>query len=410
MKFTFIFTLFFSMLISSCGANENKNTQIVETKEDTPTLFTDNSLNREKPEKKETITNQLYNSRQNAITDAIKNTSPAVVGINVTEMQRIAYRDPIDEMFSQFLRRRSRPRIREYEVKGLGSGFLISSDGYILTNHHVAGNATKIIVTMTDGNEYEAEIIGSDYVTDVALLKIDGENFPFIPFCDSDDLLIGEWAIALGNPFGLFENNSKPTVTVGVVSNNKVSFIQEDQEGVRVYPDMVQTDAAISSGNSGGPLINAMGEVIGMNTIIYSTASDARGSGSIGIGFAIPINRIKEIVEILKKEGKINRNYYTGLDVRTITPRYAKTLGLDGVVGLLVYGISRNSPADLAGFEPGDVIVEIEGWQIADQEDYLLQTKDRIQGEKIEMVILRDQEKLVKELILIEPPRRPRRR
>ena len=236
----------------------------------------------------------ISSSRKNAITRAVQRCSPAIVGINVTETRSQYYRDPIDDFFrdpflEQFYGRRSRTYKQDYEVRSLGSGFLISSDGYILTNDHVAGNASKIVVTLTNGAKHDAKIIGSDPTTDITLLKIDGTGFPYLNMVNSSEVEVGEWAIAFGNPFGLFDNNAKPTVTVGVVSNTGVSFSQTDGPDVeRVYRNMIQTDAAISSGNSGGPLVNAQGGVIGMNTVIYSTATSSRGAGSIGIGFAIP--------------------------------------------------------------------------------------------------------------------------
>ncbi|MCL5991543.1 MAG: trypsin-like peptidase domain-containing protein, partial [Bacteroidetes bacterium] len=258
----------------------------------------------------------IANSRHNAITKAVEECSPAIVGINVTEVYQVEYREPYnmffdDPFFQQFFGNQRRSRTREYSVQGLGSGFIISQDGYILTNHHVAGNASKIIVTTTDGKKFDAEIIGADKTSDVALLKIKGDNFPYLKLANSDDVIIGEWSIAFGNPFGLFDINTKPTITVGVVSNKNINFTQDD----RVYRGMIQTDAAISSGNSGGPLVNSLGEVIGINTVIFSTAQSSRGAGSIGIGFAIPINRVKKVVDIIKDNKKINRNFNVGMEV-----------------------------------------------------------------------------------------------
>ena len=163
-------------------------------------------------------------------------------------------------MFQQYFGRK-----QKQEIKGLGSGFIISEDGYILTNDHVAGKASKVVITMTNGKKFDAKIIGSDPTSDVALLKIDGNNFPFVELGNSDDLIVGEWAIAFGNPFGLFDINSKPTVTVGVISNINVNLGLQDD---KVYKGMIQTDAAISSGNSGGPLVNGLGQVIGINSTI----------------------------------------------------------------------------------------------------------------------------------------------
>ena len=232
----------------------------------------------------------IAGSRKNIITETVKKVSPAVVGINVIEIQQ--YRDPLgsffdDPFFRQFFGdRRSRSR----EVKELGSGYIISPDGYIVTNDHVAGNASRITITLTDGISYDAKLIGSDPVSDIALLKIDGENFPYVEPGNSDEIIIGEWAIALGNPFGLFEVNDKPTVTVGVISATGMNL---EPINDRYYLNMIQTDAAINGGNSGGPLVNSLGEVIGMNTLIFTAGSQ----GSIGLGFAIPINKVKSIIE-----------------------------------------------------------------------------------------------------------------
>ncbi len=335
--------------------------------------------------------NKIANSRRNAITDAIKKCSPAIVGINVTEVVQVQYRRSMQQdLLSYFFGRRATPRTKKYEVKGLGSGFIISSDGYILTNHHVAGNASKVVVTMTDGSEHEAKIIGSDMITDVALLKIEGNNFPYLEIGSSDDLLIGEWVIAFGNPFGLFDINSKPTVTVGVISNQGVSFLHEGREDTRVYKDMIQTDAAISSGNSGGPLVNALGQVIGMNTMIYSTSQNQKGAGSIGIGFSIPIDRVKKMVEQLKAGDEIKRNFYTGMDVKRIDEVLAKHLGIASNDGVVVYSLKRGSPAINAGFKPGDVIQSINARPVLREEDYFIEIADAQVGDVLKFAILRD--------------------
>lgn len=385
-KYTLLLSLF--LLFSACQSEESDNKifsdkQIYESKSQDIAKI-------EQVEKLNKLNSEINNSRQNALTEAIKSASPAVVGINVTETKRVVYRDPFDDMFSRFFRRyRSRGRVREYEVKGVGTGFLISSDGYILTNHHVAGTATKVIVTLTGGEEYEAEIIGSDMRSDVALLKIEGDSFPYLKMCNSD-ILIGEWAIALGNPFGLFDKNAKPTVTVGVVSNNGVDFVQEEENEFRIYRNMIQTDAAISSGNSGGPLINALGEVIGMNTIIFSTATDTKGAGSIGIGFSILISRVMEIAHKLMDDQDLDRDYYLGIDVRRNNPRIQKYFDLDSDKGLYINGVSLDSPAYDAGLEPGDIILKIDDYKIFDDEDYILAVNDKFVGDTLNFLILRD--------------------
>lgn len=350
-------------------------------------------------------------SRRNAITRAVSVCSPAVVGINVTETRTEVYRDPFegffsDPFFDQFFGNRSRGYTRDYEVRSLGSGFLISKDGYIVTNDHVAGGATKIVVTLTDGSKHDAKIVGTDIVTDVTLLKIEGDGFPFLKLSNSDDITVGEWAIAFGNPFGLFDNNAKPTVTVGVVSNYGVSFTQPAEDGQsRVYRNMIQTDAAISSGNSGGPLVNSNGEVIGVNTVIYSTANSSRGSGSIGIGFAIPINRVKRIVDRLKNGGRIDRDFWTGMKLEQISEKMRKYFQLTTTEGVLVYQVTADSPADQAGIEPGDVIIAIDGRKTNRDEDVELAILDGEVNQKLAVTVLRGQQEKSLTLTLKKRPR-----
>ena len=338
----------------------------------------------------------ISNSRQTAITETVRIASPAIVGINVTEVVQVNdnpfggfFSDPFYDQF--FIGRR-----RNVEVQQVGSGFLISSDGYIVTNDHVAGNAKKIVISMTNGDKYDAKIIGSDPVTDVALLKIEGNSFPFLAFSNSDDIIIGEWSIAFGNPFGLFDNNAKPTVTVGVVSNSGVSFKQDN----RVYKNMIQTDAALSSGNSGGPLLNARGEVIGVNTVIFSTATSNRGSGSIGIGFAVPINRVKKILETLKEEGKVDRNFSPGFFVRQIDDQVARYFQLEKRQGVVVVEVRRGTPAEKAGIESGDIILEIDGVKMDKNEDIEMAIFDGVVGQSMKVLIDRSGETITKKLYL----------
>ncbi|MGQ9819550.1 MAG: S1C family serine protease [Candidatus Kapaibacteriales bacterium] len=352
--------LFFTLTLNfSCSAQEKENPP----REGRKIYFeSQNSSTRE-------INDQITTSRQNAITRAVELAVPAVVGINVIQTYDIApsyfWDDPWFRFFFGDVPQR-------YQVQGLGSGFIISSDGYILTNHHVAGNASKIIVTTTDGKKYDAELVGSDIISDVALLKINAKNLPYLKLGNSDDVLLGEWAIAMGNPFGLFDLNSKPTITVGVISNKGVNFINQN----RVYKDMIQTDAAISSGNSGGPLLNSLGEVIGINTVIYSTATSSSGAGSIGIGWAIPINRVKKVIDKIVLHQKGVRGANLGLEVIEANSRQAAFYGVNYDEGLLVIKIVRRSLADLAGFEPGDVILEINGTKVNTVRDFQLLVYD----------------------------------
>ncbi|GIV56070.1 MAG: hypothetical protein KatS3mg040_0838 [Candidatus Kapaibacterium sp.] len=346
-------------------------------------------------------------TRKTVITEVAARCSPAIVGINVIE-EREVVANPFGDMFMDdpFFRYffRGFPEFRQrQQIRSLGSGFLISPDGYIVTNDHVAGRATKIIVTTVGGKKYDAEIIGSDPVTDVALLKIKGENFPYLRLGNSDDVAVGEWAIAFGNPFGLFDRNAKPTVTLGVVSNVGVNLVEPAQyvpNGKRIYRGMIQTDAAISSGNSGGPLVNAEGNVIGVNTIIFSTATSYQGAGSIGIGFAIPINRVKRIVSLLREGKQLDRNFYTGLTVDFLNDNYRRISKTTQDEGIIVTQVLRGSPAEKAGIEPYDVIVEIDGMPIHSRDDLDVAINDGVVGQRLQITVERDGKRLTKSLVL----------
>jgi len=327
----------------------------------------------------------ISETRENAITRAVKKVSPTIVGINVEEVREV--QDPFsmfdnDPFFKQFFG--NRPAQKQV-VKGLGSGFIISSDGYILTNDHVAGNATKISVTMTNGETIEAKLIGSDKNSDVALLKINKSNLEYVKLGNSDDVIIGEWVIALGNPFGLFEINDKPTVTVGVVSATNMKV---NADGNRVYKDMIQTDASINAGNSGGPLVNAEGDVIGMNTIIFTGGN--YNTGSIGVGFSISINRVKKIFEEIKSNGKIERNFNVGFRIQGIDDRIAKYLKLDKAQGVVVTDVQKGGLSDNAGLKPEDVIIMANGEVIRNEQDLLFIVNDMRTGETLKLKIIRN--------------------
>ncbi len=336
--------------------------------------------------------NAITKSRHNIITETVKKVSPAIVGINVTEIRY--YRDPMsaDPFWRQFFR----DRIYQREIKGLGSGAIISPDGYILTNDHVAGNASKIIVTMTNGKHYDAKLIGTDLSSDISLLKINETNLPYIKFGDSDDILIGEWAIALGNPFGLFEINDKPTVTVGVISALGMNL---GVIGERYYLNMIQTDASINSGNSGGPLVNSLGEMIGMNTIIYN-----EGGGSVGVGFAIPINTIKKIIKELKTKGKIDRDFWTGLSIHSIDRGIAKYYNLPNTLGVIITNVVANSPADKAGLLTGDIILQADNIKINDESTLVYILNQARTNDVLKLKVIRDKKNIEVNLKLEPKP------
>ena len=333
-------------------------------------------------------------SRENAITRAIENASPAVASINVTQLQRFSVnpfqRDPWFEYFFP-------PEIRQREVKGSGSGVVISPDGYILTNDHVVENASKIIVTLPGGKEYNADVVGMDDLTDLALLKLDGRDFPYVEMADSDDLIIGEWVIALGNPFGLFDVNQQPTATIGIVSGKDLDFGLQDG---KIFQDMIQTDAAINPGNSGGPLVNSNGKVIGINTFIYTGSSSKEGS--IGIGFAIPINRARRIAEELKTKGRVVREFSTGIRAQPLDRNTASYLGIPFNEGVIITNIERNSPADKAKLELEDVIISVEKRKVKSLGDILeiIEVNDLRSGDRVKMRIWRNGRYLNRTLLL----------
>ena len=326
----------------------------------------------------------ITNSRNNIITQTVKKVSPAVVGINVTEIRQ--YRDPFGSFFDDpFFRQFFNNRSYSQKVKGLGSGFIISPDGYIVTNDHVAGNATEITVTMTNGKHYKATVVGSDPVTDICLLKVDASDLPYEVLGNSDDILIGEWVIALGNPFGLFEINDKPTVTVGVISSTGMNL---EPINNRYYINMLQTDAAINGGNSGGPLVNSEGEVIGMNTLIFTGGNGSQGS--IGLGFAIPIDKVKRIISELKQNGKIDRDFEPGMRIQTIDQQIADYYHLVDTRGVIVTQVLPDSPAKKAGIEVGDIITQVENYRINDDQTIIGVFQEFRKGQTITLQIIRD--------------------
>ncbi len=326
----------------------------------------------------------LGRSRETALTRSIEQVAPAVAGINVVKLQRgprgysMLFDDPI---WSSIL-----PEVYR-QVESLGSGLVISSDGYVVTNAHVVDNAAEVIVTLSGGRQYEVEGIFSDQLSDIALLKINARDLPGVRLGDSNDLMIGEWAIALGNPLGLFDVNKQPTATVGIISGLHMDFGHKAPG--RVYQDMIQTDASINSGNSGGPLVNAMGEVIGINSFIFT--GDDYSSGSIGIGFAIPINRVKEIVADLKTKGRVNRDIRTGLRGQPVDRYFQEYLGLSKRRGFLITAIDEASAGEQAGLKIGDVILEVNGRAVNSKRDFInIINEDLVKvGDVLELTIWR---------------------
>jgi serine protease Do len=316
-------------------------------------------------------------TRRNAIVRAAERVGPAVVSVNVVATQIVRSRSFFDDPFFGGM---FGPRERLRQVEGLGSGFIVSQDGYIVTNQHVVVGATQIVVTLMDGRQLPAELVAADEVTDLAVLKVEGGNLPVAPLGNSDDLLIGEWAIAIGNPFGYLLADRNPSVTVGVISALGRDIRRGQAEnGEQVWSNMIQTDAAINPGNSGGPLVNSAGEVIGVNSFIFS-----RSGGSIGLGFAIPIDRAKRALADIVEFGSIRRPW-TGLHVSTETPPGNDRLS----AGVIVTRVDPGSPAAAAGLREGDLLVEAEGEPIGSALDWEGRVLDMPSGGSVDLVLQR---------------------
>ncbi len=344
---------------------------------------------------------EVSNQRKNAIVIAANKVGPAVVSITVIQT-RIVTTEPFyspfaDDFFDQFFRDFFPPRRYKEKIQSLGSGVIISPDGYILTNEHVITNATEIKITLPDGRQFNGRVIGTDAVNDVALLKIDGKDLPYAPLGDSDELIIGEWVIALGNPFGFLLEDTHPTVTVGVVSalhrSIKSRGLRTREE--RIYKDMIQTDAAINPGNSGGPLVNVLGEVIGINTFIFSS-----GGGSEGVGFALPINLVKHIIAELKVFGR-KREIWLGIAVQDLTDDLAQALNIEKR-GILISNVEEGSPAQRAGLKAGDQIVEAQGKMINRVTDWEGIENNLLVGDSLSLKILHDGGTVYKKLVVEE--------
>ncbi|MCE2399584.1 trypsin-like peptidase domain-containing protein [Candidatus Poribacteria bacterium] len=304
-------------------------------------------------------------SRRTAIVTAVERASPAVV--NISAIQSVTQLTSLDEWFLREFWGEV-PPIRKRSLREVGSGVIISEDGYILTNHHVIKKAEKIRVAIPDGREFDAHVLGYDFLSDLALLKVDTkEDLPQIKWGDSDNLLIGEWALAIGNPFGLSFGNAQPTVTIGIVSATQRSLALDN----RFYETLIQTDASVNPGNSGGALVNVHGELIGINTVIRSTSG-----GSQGVGFAIPANKARKVIEKITEHGCIVPPYL-GVEIQSVTEEMAeKLLGKEASQksvfsrGVLVSELEKQSPIAAAGIKRGDIIRSISGHQTKDETDF----------------------------------------
>ncbi|UCC74817.1 MAG: trypsin-like peptidase domain-containing protein [Gemmatimonadota bacterium] len=315
----------------------------------------------------------LIAARQTPVVEAARRVTPSVVSVNVIRRQRVGRRSVFDDFFAPFG--------YEREVAGLGSGFAIARGGYVLTNAHVVQGAIEIVVSSVAGGDHPAELIGTDELSDVALLKVEAE-IPVPEFGDSDGLVIGEPAIAIGNPFGYLLSNAEPTVTAGVISGTGrhilpgvfAGSVGEDQT---IYADMIQTDASINPGNSGGPLVNAEGRVIGVNSAIFS-----RSGGSQGLGFAIPINRALRIADQLRNEGQVRRPW-VGIDVGyTEADRAGRRRGAS------IARVAPGSPADRADLTKGMELVAVQGRPVKSPLDWEAELFNVAPGDELSLTLL----------------------
>jgi len=368
----------------------NKKSDLPELQVNKPGIYkTSNEDDYRKQKQRDT--DEIFVSRTNAITKAVELVQPAVVSVNVIKTQVVRrYTNPFDNPFFGFFDHFPYKR----DIKSIGSGVIFNDEGYIITNSHVVEGATQIKIILSDERQFDGDLIGIDSVHDVAILKIEGDNIPSANLGNSSDIIIGEWAIAVGNPYGFLIKDSKPSVSVGVISAVNRNFAENRDQ--KIYKGMIQTDAAINPGNSGGPLVNIYGEVIGINTFIFSESG-----GSIGIGFAIPIDKVKKASQELIKYGKV-RDIWFGFKVQDINPMIASYMKLKSVDGVIVAYIEKNGPAVKAGLKKGDIIKKINNLQIKDENDAELAVRDIAVGDVIKLEIYRDKKKKMIEINAIE--------
>jgi serine protease Do len=315
-------------------------------------------------------------SRRTAITEAVTRVAPAVVTVQTETVQRVANTDPFEMFFGG-------RGVQERRSAGIGSGFIVTADGVIVTNAHVVSGASVINVALRDGTTYKATLAGLDELNDLAVLRIDAKGLPTAPVGSSSDLVIGEWAIAIGNPYGFILGNTEPSVTAGVISATGRNLVGQSEGGGATL-DLIQTDASINPGNSGGPLVNAEGKVIGVNTVIYSPSG-----GSIGIGFAIPIDRAMRVADDLIKRGAPRRPWI-GVRIQQPQGQTPRDVVQGGVI---VRSVVLASPAAKAGIKPGDRILQSRGRSLRNIFDWETELLDLRVGESVPLVIERDGEK-----------------
>jgi serine protease Do len=325
-----------------------------------------------------------------AFSEIVSAVSPAVVNISTTKVVRRdtgkPFEDPFFDFFSPF---HDFGMPKKWKEQSLGSGVIVSSDGYIITNNHVVEKADEIKVTLLDKRIFKGKIMGADPKTDIAIIRIDANNLPTIPWGDSEKLQVGEFVLAIGNTYGLSH-----TVTMGIIS-----AVGRANVGIADYEDFIQTDAAINPGNSGGPLVNIKGELIGINTAIFS-----RTGGYQGIGFAVPSNMVRLVMDQLVQRGKVTRGW-VGVTIQELTPELSQKFGLKKSNGALVSDVAKDSPAAKAGIIRGDIILEFNGKEIKEVSSLRNMVAQSKIGAEISMKILRSGKEYTIKVTIIEMPR-----
>jgi serine protease Do len=340
----------------------------------------------------------IGSSRRTAIVTAAQRVSPAVVSVSVVAT-RVVRADPFPGMFrDEFFDRFFPPTEYRERVSGLGSGVIVDRSGVVLTNEHVVREAEEIAVTLPDGRQLPASLLGASRAYDLAVLRVRGDRLPVASMGNSDDLMVGEWAVAIGNPFGYLLNDPQPSVSAGVISATHRD-VKSGTTDTGVYKNMIQTDAAINPGNSGGPLVNGDGEVIGINTFIFT-----QSGGSIGLGFAIPINLAKRIMGEVQRYGHM-RTAWTGMSLQPVTPLLARRLGFAEAGGWVVTEVVGGGPAAQAGVRVGDRIRKVNGRVIETVDDVERSIYGAGVGDRITLVVERGGRTLPLSFTLIEAPR-----
>jgi len=325
-----------------------------------------------------------------AFSEIVGAVSPAVVNISTTKVvKREPGAGPEDPFFDFLGPFHDFSLPKKWKERSLGSGVIVSPDGYIITNNHVVEKSDEIKITLPDRRTFRGNIVGADPKTDIAILKIDASNLPTLKWGDSDTLQVGEFVLAIGSPYGLSN-----TVTMGIIS-----AVGRANVGIADYEDFIQTDAAINPGNSGGPLVNIKGELIGINTAIFS-----RTGGYQGIGFAVPCNMVRLIMEQLMQQGKVTRGWI-GVTIQELTPELAHEFGLKKSKGALVSDVAKDSPAGKAGIKRGDVIIELNGKEIKDVSSLRNMVAQSKAGSEITLKMLRSGKELTVRVVIVELPR-----